>query len=308
MSSRHSHRSSTPGWHAVQLLALLAACMGLAPQNTLAEDPRKAPAAEAPRKAPAAEAPERVVADTGTLVSWAAPGTQRCGMDGKNWAALDGVCYFPIDLLHKTGRVSIARWTDTGRELAYIEVVEAPYETLEIELKDDTYVNVSPENIQRMWRENLLLSHVFRQQEPARFTLPLGLPASKLPEGKDFGAERVFNGMPSTQRHTGRDYAVGEGTPVLAVADGTVAVARDLFLPGRSVFVQHGDGLVSEYFHLSEIEVQEGQEVRRGDVLGKVGSTGRATGPHLHFGVRWHNARIDPDFLLGDPAQIPAIP
>jgi murein DD-endopeptidase MepM/ murein hydrolase activator NlpD len=95
--------------------------------------------------------------------------------------------------------------------------------------------------------------------------------------------------------------------PVLAVADGTVILAHDLFYPGNAVFIDHGDGLISMYFHLSDINVQTGQDVRKGDRVARVGTTGRSTGPHLFFGVRWHNARIDPRFVLGDPAKIPAI-
>jgi murein DD-endopeptidase MepM/ murein hydrolase activator NlpD len=91
------------------------------------------------------------------------------------------------------------------------------------------------------------------------------------------------------------------------VADGTVVIAEDLFFTGKAVFIDHGDGLVSMYFHFSELKVQAGQDVKKGETLGLVGSTGRATGPHLHLGVRWHGARIDPQILLDDPAKIPAI-
>ena len=97
------------------------------------------------------------------------------------------------------------------------------------------------------------------------------------------------------------------GKPALAVADGKVMVAEDLFFTGKAVFINHGNGLVSMYFHLSEVKVQAGQEVKKGHTLGRVGSTGRDTGPHLFFGVRWHDARIDPEFLLEDPGKIPAV-
>jgi murein DD-endopeptidase MepM/ murein hydrolase activator NlpD len=80
-----------------------------------------------------------------------------------------------------------------------------------------------------------------------------------------------------------------------------------MFFEGNSVFIDHGDGLISMYFHLSEIKVQAGQEVKRGETLGLEGATGRATGPHLWFGVRWHDARIDPHFLLENPDRIPAV-
>jgi murein DD-endopeptidase MepM/ murein hydrolase activator NlpD len=122
------------------------------------------------------------------------------------------------------------------------------------------------------------------------------------------GAKWIFDGKPdASEIHTGVDYALGTGTPLVAVADGTVAVAEDLFFTGNAVFVNHGNGLVTMYFHLSEIKVQAGQDVKKGETLGLAGSTGRASGPHLHFGVRWHDARISPEALLDDPADIPAL-
>jgi murein DD-endopeptidase MepM/ murein hydrolase activator NlpD len=84
-------------------------------------------------------------------------------------------------------------------------------------------------------------------------------------------------------------------------------LATDLFFAGHAVFIDHGAGLVSMYFHLGDIDVTEGQDVKKGQTLGKVGSTGRATGPHLFFGVRWHGARINPDPLFEDPAKIPDV-
>ncbi len=125
-----------------------------------------------------------------------------------------------------------------------------------------------------------------------------------MPEGGRFGARRFFNGQPRSP-HSGADYAAAEGTPVRAVAAGTVVLADDLFFSGRSLFVDHGDGLISMYFHLSEALPGEGEEVRRGETIGRVGQTGRATGPHLHFGVRWRGARIDPDPLFGSPDRVP---
>jgi murein DD-endopeptidase MepM/ murein hydrolase activator NlpD len=86
-----------------------------------------------------------------------------------------------------------------------------------------------------------------------------------------------------------------------------VVLAEDLFYAGNAVFIDHGNGLVSMYFHLSELKVQAGQDVARGAVLGLVGATGRVTGPHLHLGLRWHDARIQPQVLLEDPADIPTL-
>ena len=86
-----------------------------------------------------------------------------------------------------------------------------------------------------------------------------------------------------------------------------MVIAEDLFFEGNAVFIDHGDGLISMYFHLADIKVGAGQEVKKGHTLARVGSTGRATGPHLFFGVRWHNARINPQFVLEDPSKIPTI-
>ena len=249
-----------------------------------------------------------VSAAPGTLIRWEVPGAKRCSMKGRSWAALEGTCYYPVDLLQKPALITIALWGSGHREFARISVEPYEYGTEEIDLPDIPQANPSPEDLKRDSRDQVLLSKVWKRKEgPAEFALPLGAPARPLPAGKSFGVKRVFNGKPAAQLHTGSDYATPVGTPVLAVADGTVVVAEDLFFEGNAVFIDHGDGLVSMCFHLSEIKVQAGQEVKKGQTLGRVGSTGRATGPHLFFGVRWHNARINPQFLLEDPGKIPAV-
>lgn len=140
-----------------------------------------------------------------------------------------------------------------------------------------------------------------------QFSLPLAQPAGTLPKSEDdFGSHRLFNGKAESQ-HTGRDFPVGEGNPVKAVANGTVVLAAEQFFTGNSVFVDHGAGLISMNFHLGSLDVKAGDEVKRGDVLGKIGSTGRSTGPHLHLGIRWLGARIDPLLLLDTPNTLPSI-
>jgi murein DD-endopeptidase MepM/ murein hydrolase activator NlpD len=229
-------------------------------------------------------------------------------MLGRTWAALLETCYYPIDLLQKPAVIAIARVISGRRELARISVGPFPYGTEEINLPDIPQANPSKEDLNRDWRDQTLVSKVFTRTEgSAKFTLPIGAPVRPLPEGKSFGAKRIFNGKPAPQPHTGSDYAAPMGSPVLAAADGTVVVAKDLFFEGNAVFIDHGNGLVTMYFHLSSIEVKVGQEVTKGHKLGEVGSTGRSTGPHLFFGVRWHNARIDPMFVLEDPGKIPSV-
>lgn len=112
-----------------------------------------------------------------------------------------------------------------------------------------------------------------------------------------FGSRRVINGQ-SKRPHSGEDIAAPDGTPVVAMNRGIVRLAMDHFFTGKGVILDHGLGLFSMYFHLSEVDVTQGQMVEKGDPIGKVGATGRATGPHLHWGVRLNGARIDPYSLL----------
>ena len=115
-----------------------------------------------------------------------------------------------------------------------------------------------------------------------------------------FGSQRVYQGIPGAY-HGGIDIAAVTGDPVLAPADGVVTLAADhpFTLEGNLLIIDHGQGLSSAFLHLSRIDVQLGQAVRQGQRIGAVGATGRATGPHLHWGLRWNEARIDPLLLTG---------
>ena len=256
-----------------------------------------------------AQAPKILVSTApGSLVRWSAPGTKRCGMARRTWPPLGETCYYPIDILQKPGVIRIVRWGLGPPESVHVAVGPSPYGTEEIDLGDIPQGNPSAQDLARNAREQAQVAKVWKRKEgPPKFTLPLGNPARPLPEPKTFGWNRVFNGKPSHQPHMGADYAMPEGTPVLAVADGTVALAADLFFPGKAVFIDHGDGLFTMYFHLSEIKVDGGQAVAKGDTVGRVGSTGRSSGSHLFFGVRWHGARINPQPLLEDPNKIPSV-
>lgn len=115
-----------------------------------------------------------------------------------------------------------------------------------------------------------------------------------------FGAQRIYNGTPGSY-HSGMDIAAPAGTPFVAPADGvvTLAAVEDTFtLEGHLLMIDHGMGLNSAFLHCSELLVREGDVVKQGQIIGKVGATGRASGPHLHWGMKWNSARIDPRLLI----------
>jgi len=121
--------------------------------------------------------------------------------------------------------------------------------------------------------------------------------AADAPNSDVYGSQRIFNGV-AQRPHYGLDYRVPTGTPVEAMNSGTVLLARFLYFEGNCVFLDHGQGLLTLYFHLSEIKVKEGETVNKGQEIGLSGGTGRATGPHLHVAVRWQGTYLDPARLL----------
>ena len=242
----------------------------------------------------------------GEVARWPDIAAKRCVLGKRRYAAVNSVCYYPFDVEATPGRYAIAAIDQDGRRhnaTAIVERAERPH--VDITLPDDTYINVSAENQKRALREREAVLKLFAgSSSPARFSLPLGTPATPLPKNEnDFGSDRLFNGKVES-RHTGRDYPVNEGTSVKAVADGTVVLAADHFITGNSVYIDHGGGLVSASFHLSSLAVNTGDPVKRGQVIGKVGATGRASGAHLHLGIRWLTARVDAQPLMESPLQL----
>jgi lysostaphin len=109
-----------------------------------------------------------------------------------------------------------------------------------------------------------------------------------------FGVQRLYNGKPSGNYHSGVDQRGAEGTPIVATAGGTVKVARQFNIHGGTVGIDHGQGVVSTYLHMSKIAAEEGAAVRKGDVIGYVGTTGRSTAPHLHWGIAVNGVHVNP--------------
>jgi murein DD-endopeptidase MepM/ murein hydrolase activator NlpD len=156
-------------------------------------------------------------------------------------------------------------------------------------------VSPSAEDLARINREGSLLNNTFAERSPRRWTTferPVDGPVSSV-----FGKRRVMNGKPKSP-HSGTDFRGSIGTPVHAISNGRVALVSEMFYTGKTVVVDHGEGLFSLYAHLSMALVDKGHEVLKGDVLGKVGSTGRSTGAHLHLTVKLLGERVDPLALL----------
>jgi murein DD-endopeptidase MepM/ murein hydrolase activator NlpD len=257
-------------------------------------------AASGPAAEPAAQVPP------GSVVRWPGDGLESCAMGNRSWPPLGGACLYAIDLLRGEGTVALDRTRAGRRESLSVRVGSYPYPVQRLTLPKEK-VDLSPENLARVRRESREIGRLWARTGKRQFTLPLHPPLDPLPAGGRFGSRRVINGQPKSP-HSGADYTAAAGQPILAVADGVVALADDHFFAGNSVFIDHGDGLVSMYFHMRRMRVEEGQRVRRGQVIGEVGATGRVTGPHLHFGLRWHRARIDPALLLSDPGGLPTVP
>jgi len=158
-------------------------------------------------------------------------------------------------------------------------------------------VDLDAKTLERVNRETRKLEALFQTSRNERlwksvFIRPV---AGEISTG--FGLTRIINGRRRSQ-HTGVDLRAEEGTSVLASNHGAVVLVDELFFSGKSVILDHGWGLYSMYFHLSEALVKEGDLVHLGAILGRVGSTGRSTGPHLHWGIRMNGARVDPVALL----------
>lgn len=207
-----------------------------------------------------------------------------------------------VDLDARPGSVPVrAEVTDpAGRTLAAeatLTVVDGKYPVQRLTLPR-SWSDLGAATLERIAREKTLLDALWERATPERFGRgSFRAPLDGADDGSGFGLRRIINGDPRAP-HSGVDFGAAAGTPVLASQTGLVAVAEEHFFGGRSVILDHGLGLYTMYFHLEEILVRAGQRVDRGAVLGRVGATGRATGPHLHWGVRLLGARVDPGELL----------
>lgn len=184
-------------------------------------------------------------------------------------------------------------------EQVSFQVQDKKYKEQHIKLSSNRHVNPSQADLDRYSREAAEQREAYKNFRP---DVPSNVILDRPVEGgrysSPFGLRRFFNGE-ERNPHAGLDIAVPQGTPIKSSADGVVTIVGDYFFNGKTVFVDHGQGLISMYCHLSEIDVVKGQFVKRGEVVGKVGNTGRSTGPHLHWTVSLNNQRVDPAIFIG---------
>ncbi len=224
---------------------------------------------------------------------------------GKTWFALAGVSLetapgiYVLELTGETraGKVSSTKLSFSRR----FSVARAKYPKIAVKLSvEGKFTEPSPEQQKQIEEGQQVKKDYLNRVTPERewsgqFTAPADAEISDV-----FGSQRIFNGKTSSP-HLGLDFRVPSGTPVTAMNDGTVLLARPLYFEGNFVVLDHGQGLLTLYLHLSEFKIKEGDRVKRGQVIGLSGGTGRATGPHLHAAVRWQGTYLDPALLMRLP-------
>jgi hypothetical protein len=233
-------------------------------------------------------------------------GTTRVPVVGTNRGKLGLI---GIDLEAKPGprKVTIEKGTCTNKSgfptTRRLTVRKADYPVERLTIEDKSKVVLSDEDLKRHRRESKLIDNALnRITDVQHWTLDFHPPVKdeKFTSSENFGSRRIINGRPRSP-HSGEDYPAEIGDPVYAINHGEVTLTGDFFFSGKSVFIDHGHGLISMYFHLSNITVGEGEFVKKGQSIGQAGSSGRVTGPHLHLGIKLRNNTIDPDDLYSKP-------
>ena len=215
--------------------------------------------------------------------------------NGASWVAVVG-----IPLGTAPGKLAATLQPDRGdaRKLEFT-VTDKRYEEQRLKVTNQRHVEPSKEDLERIARERKRIDAAlgnFAADRVPQFVLEAPVDGRR---SSSFGLRRFFNDQPRNP-HTGMDIAAPTGTPILSPAPGVVTDTGDYFFNGNTVFVDHGQGVVTMYCHLSRIDVKPGDEVATGTPLGLVGATGRVTGPHLHWGVAVNRAMVDPALFLAE--------
>jgi murein DD-endopeptidase MepM/ murein hydrolase activator NlpD len=210
------------------------------------------------------------------------------GIAGVDLATLPGPHLLTVKVEDGEGRSS--------EQVYEIQVEAGGFEVQRLKLPPEM-VDLKGEALRRVLADNKRLMAIFNQVRPERlWHLPFITPVEGVITSP-FGLRRVINGQ-NRSPHSGVDIGAEQGTEVVACNSGVVVFAQELYLSGKTIIIDHGFGLYSMYFHLSEMRVAEGDQVEIGHCIGLVGATGRVTGPHLHWGIRLLKARVDPESLL----------
>jgi murein DD-endopeptidase MepM/ murein hydrolase activator NlpD len=213
--------------------------------------------------------------------------------DANRWVAIVGI---PLDL--QPGEHKLTVDTGEGSMEVPFRVGEKGYRTQHLTIKNQRQVTPNPEDLKRIESERLRSEAAltrFTETSPA-FELIAPVPGMR---SDSYGSRRFFNGQPR-KPHSGMDIAAAKGTPIRAPAAGEVVEAGEFFFNGNTVFIDHGAGLVTMYCHLERIDVEPGDRLQAGQLIGTVGATGRVTGPHLHWGVSLNGAMVDPALFLAE--------
>ncbi len=222
----------------------------------------------------------------------------------KTWYGISGV-----SLTTKPGdyTLQLKGTSAAGKDISFereVAVGTAKYPVIAVTVAK-RFTEPSTAQLKEIRQEKTLKQDVFRHFETEREWSGPFLPPVKARISDVFGTRRVFNGE-TRSMHEGLDYAVPPGTPVSALNSGTVVLAQPLYFEGNCVVLDHGQGLMTLYLHLSKFAIKKGEQVKRGQEIGLSGGTGRATGPHLHVAVRWQGVYLNPATLL--KLQLPRRP
>jgi len=214
------------------------------------------------------------------------------------WLAVTG-----INLSAKPGTHQLTVKTDNNKRTVSFEVQDKKYETQHLTIKNKRKVNPYKKDLTRIKKEKTTITKALAHWSDTEtintdFTLPV---TGRL--SSPFGLRRVFNKQPR-KPHSGIDIAAPLGTPIVSPATGTIITTGEYFFNGNTVFIDHGQGLVTMYCHMSKIDVKPGQAVAKGEQIGAIGKTGRVTGPHLHWGVSLNDVRVDPELFFDNLNQL----
>lgn len=189
--------------------------------------------------------------------------------------------------------------SDGTQETLGFSVAAKTYTEQRLTIKNQRQVNPNTEDMVRIRAESAEMNAAFSSwDETLTPTLTLSVPVDGV-RSSSFGHRRFFNDQPRAP-HSGMDIAAPEGTPIYAPAEGVVRSTGNYFFNGNTIILDHGHGLISLYCHMNTIDVEVGTQVSAGELIGRVGQTGRVTGPHLHWSVNLNNTRVDPAFFLAE--------